>query len=126
MAGFVAGAKRIGLTVTSERAFHHKYRDECWSWAASLNQKAADLSRMKEAYDGRERALESDRLVIDRFRLTLDRTSEIQISLFNRMIDEYNQRVGLGFPSSNVAMRKSTLLRSFLEPTVQILTRCKG
>lgn len=32
LAGFVAGAKRLGLAVTDARAFHHACRDECWSW----------------------------------------------------------------------------------------------
>jgi hypothetical protein len=32
LAGFVAGVRRIGLTVTDARAFHHQCRDECWRW----------------------------------------------------------------------------------------------
>jgi hypothetical protein len=32
LAGFVAGAKRLGFSVTDERDFHHKHRDACWQW----------------------------------------------------------------------------------------------
>ena len=32
LAGFVAGARRLGFLVTNERAFHHHCRDECWNW----------------------------------------------------------------------------------------------
>jgi hypothetical protein len=32
LAGFVAGARRLGLLVTDERAFHHQCRDACWEW----------------------------------------------------------------------------------------------
>jgi len=32
LSGFVSGARRLGRSVTDERAFHHKCRDECWQW----------------------------------------------------------------------------------------------
>jgi len=32
LAGFVAGARRLGLLVADERDFHRQKRDECWSW----------------------------------------------------------------------------------------------
>lgn len=32
LAGFTAGARRLGLLVTDERAFHRRCRDECWRW----------------------------------------------------------------------------------------------
>lgn len=32
LAGFVAAAKRLGLTVGNARAFHHESRDRCWEW----------------------------------------------------------------------------------------------
>ncbi len=32
--GFVAGAQRIGMSVTDKLAFHHNSRDECWKWGA--------------------------------------------------------------------------------------------
>jgi len=32
LSGFVAAARRIGLSVTDARAFHHQSRDLCWSW----------------------------------------------------------------------------------------------
>jgi hypothetical protein len=32
LAGFVAGARRLGFAVTDGRAFHHQCRDECWRW----------------------------------------------------------------------------------------------
>jgi hypothetical protein len=32
LAGFVAGARRLGFVVTDDRAFHHQCRDECWRW----------------------------------------------------------------------------------------------
>lgn len=30
--GFAAGAQRLGYTVADAREFHHKCRDECWTW----------------------------------------------------------------------------------------------
>lgn len=35
LSGFVAGARRIGRSVTDERAFHHQTRDECWMWGVN-------------------------------------------------------------------------------------------
>jgi hypothetical protein len=32
LAGFVAGAKRLGFVVTDHRAFHHLCKEECWDW----------------------------------------------------------------------------------------------
>jgi hypothetical protein len=32
LAGFVAGARRMGLAVTDERAFHNQSKEECWRW----------------------------------------------------------------------------------------------
>ncbi|MGL6209776.1 MAG: hypothetical protein ACRC14_08110 [Paracoccaceae bacterium] len=32
LAGFAAGARRLGYTMIDERAFHHSRRDECWEW----------------------------------------------------------------------------------------------
>ena len=32
LSGFVAGARRLGFSVTDGRAFHHQCRDECWRW----------------------------------------------------------------------------------------------
>ena len=32
LAGFITGAKRLGLLVTDERAFHHQCRDACSEW----------------------------------------------------------------------------------------------
>jgi len=32
LSGFVGGARRLGVTVVDERAFHHEARDECWRW----------------------------------------------------------------------------------------------
>ena len=32
LAGFVAGAHRLGLTVDDPIEFHHRCRDECWEW----------------------------------------------------------------------------------------------
>lgn len=32
LAGFVAGARRPGISVTDERSFHHKCRDACCEW----------------------------------------------------------------------------------------------
>jgi hypothetical protein len=32
LAGFVAGARRLGFAVTDARAFHHQCRAECWRW----------------------------------------------------------------------------------------------
>ncbi|QIK95579.1 hypothetical protein G7076_02975 [Sphingomonas sp. HDW15A] len=34
LAGFVAGARRLGLVVHDPREFHHRCRDECWEWGA--------------------------------------------------------------------------------------------
>jgi hypothetical protein len=35
LAGFVGGARRLGLTVTNELEFHHRCRDKCWAWGQS-------------------------------------------------------------------------------------------
>ena len=32
LAGFVSGARRLGLSVTDSRSFHHECRDQCWDW----------------------------------------------------------------------------------------------
>lgn len=32
LAGFVAGARRLGLVVSDPLEFHHRCRDECWAW----------------------------------------------------------------------------------------------
>lgn len=32
LAGFVNGARRLGISVDDLSAFHHKCRDECWAW----------------------------------------------------------------------------------------------
>ena len=32
LAGFVAGAHRLGLAVKDPIEFHHRCRDECWEW----------------------------------------------------------------------------------------------
>ena len=32
LAGFAAGARRLGIPVTDPLEFHHECRDECWSW----------------------------------------------------------------------------------------------
>lgn len=32
LAGFVAAARRLGMLVTDERAFHHMQRDATWEW----------------------------------------------------------------------------------------------
>jgi hypothetical protein len=32
LAGFVAGAQRLGIGVSDGLAFHHQCRDECWAW----------------------------------------------------------------------------------------------
>jgi hypothetical protein len=42
LAGFVAGARRLGLSVTSERAFHHKCRDECWAWGREQSKRGSE------------------------------------------------------------------------------------
>ena len=34
LAGFVAGAQRLGLPVDNPLKFHHRCRDECWAWGA--------------------------------------------------------------------------------------------
>jgi hypothetical protein len=34
LAGFVAGARRLGLEVTDPVEFHHRCREECWAWGA--------------------------------------------------------------------------------------------
>lgn len=34
LAGFVAGARRLGIAVGDARDFHHRCRDECWAWGA--------------------------------------------------------------------------------------------
>lgn len=41
LAGFVAGARRLGFFVTDARAFHHKCRDECWQWGREQAGKTA-------------------------------------------------------------------------------------
>ena len=33
--GFCAGARRLGLSVVDEVAFHHEQRDACWQWGAT-------------------------------------------------------------------------------------------
>lgn len=32
LAGFVAGAKRLGISVGDARIFHHESRERCWQW----------------------------------------------------------------------------------------------
>ena len=32
LAGFVAGARRLGLAVSNPLEFHHRCKDECWAW----------------------------------------------------------------------------------------------
>jgi hypothetical protein len=39
LAGFVAGAQRLGLAVTEPLDFHHRCRDECWAWGAGERMK---------------------------------------------------------------------------------------
>jgi hypothetical protein len=34
LAGFVAGARRLGVAVSDPVEFHHRCRDECWAWGA--------------------------------------------------------------------------------------------
>ena len=34
LAGFIAGALRLGLAVSDPLQFHHRCRDECWAWGA--------------------------------------------------------------------------------------------
>ena len=41
LAGFIAAAKRLGLSVTDERAFHHECRDKCWQWGREQAGKVA-------------------------------------------------------------------------------------
>jgi hypothetical protein len=36
LAGFVAGAQRLGLEVTDPVEFHHRCREECWAWGAGV------------------------------------------------------------------------------------------
>ncbi|ARS29411.1 hypothetical protein [Sphingomonas sp. KC8] len=36
LAGFVTGARRLGLSVADARAFHHESRDKCWRWGREL------------------------------------------------------------------------------------------
>lgn len=38
LAGFVAGARRLGLPLTNARNFHHQCRQECWDWGAAAQQ----------------------------------------------------------------------------------------
>ena len=42
LAGFVAGAQRLGLAVSDPLEFHYRCRDECWAWGAG--QRANDAS----------------------------------------------------------------------------------
>jgi hypothetical protein len=35
LAGFTAGARRLGFPITDPRAFHHRSRDSCWDWGRS-------------------------------------------------------------------------------------------
>jgi hypothetical protein len=39
LAGFVAGARRLGLTVSDPVEFHHRCRNECWAWGAGKQSK---------------------------------------------------------------------------------------
>lgn len=32
LAGFAEGARRLGLSITDERSFHRRCREECWAW----------------------------------------------------------------------------------------------
>lgn len=32
LVGFTTCARRLGLVVTDDRAFHHRCRDKCWEW----------------------------------------------------------------------------------------------
>lgn len=32
LAGFITGARRLGLPVSNPLEFHHRCRDECWAW----------------------------------------------------------------------------------------------
>ena len=32
--GFALGARRLGITVTDETAFHQAKKDECWEWGS--------------------------------------------------------------------------------------------
>lgn len=41
LAGFVAGARRLGILVTDAPAFHRSCRDECWRWGREQAGKAA-------------------------------------------------------------------------------------
>lgn len=34
LAGFAAGARRLGLAVSDPLEFHHRCREECWEWGA--------------------------------------------------------------------------------------------
>ena len=44
LAGFVTGARRLGLLVTNARAFHHKHRDDCWAWARRRRLKRSEMT----------------------------------------------------------------------------------
>ena len=41
LSGFVAGARRLGLSVTDGRAFHHECRDRCWQWGREQGERAS-------------------------------------------------------------------------------------
>ena len=41
LAGFVAGARRLGLFVTDGKAFHHACRDACWEWGRKQSEEDA-------------------------------------------------------------------------------------
>lgn len=32
LAGFITGARRLGIAVVDGKEFHHQCRDECWQW----------------------------------------------------------------------------------------------
>jgi hypothetical protein len=38
--GFAKGAQRLGFSVTDERTFHHRCRDDCWKWGREQAGKA--------------------------------------------------------------------------------------
>jgi hypothetical protein len=40
LAGFVAGARRLGFLITDGREFHHRCRDECWEWGSRFAEAA--------------------------------------------------------------------------------------
>jgi hypothetical protein len=40
LAGFAAGARRLGLAIGDSLEFHHRCRDDCWKWGAEQSRKS--------------------------------------------------------------------------------------